>query len=107
MPQEPADFMRDMNKPCMSMSAQRRTVRSKKHRKAIQRQMKHLAKRAHNHAQTHLDELANRRSETTFQEVQPPSVETTFLGNPCPQIMGKATPQPIESPQPPSTSKTN
>lgn len=70
MPQAPADFMRDMNKLCMAMSAQRRTVQSKKRRKAILRQMKRLAKRVHNHAQAHLDELATRRSETTLSEGQ-------------------------------------
>lgn len=70
MPQEPADFMRDMNKLCMAMTAQRRAVDSKKRRKAILRQMKKLAKRVQGHAQAHLDELAARRNETTLTEGQ-------------------------------------
>jgi hypothetical protein len=70
MPQEPADFMRDMNKLCMAMTAQRRAAQSKKNRKAILRQMKKLSKRVQSHAQAHLDALAARRAETDLSEGQ-------------------------------------
>jgi Transposase DDE domain len=70
MPQEPGDFMRDMNKLCMAMTAQRRAAQSKKRRKAILRQMKKLAKRVQSHAQAHLDALATRRSETDLSAGQ-------------------------------------
>lgn len=70
MPQEPADFMRDMNKLCMAMTAQRRAAQSKKRRKAILRQMKKLAKRVQSHAQAHLDALTSRRAETEWSEGQ-------------------------------------
>jgi hypothetical protein len=68
MPQEPAEFMADMNKLCMAMAAQRRSPDSKKRRKAILRQMKKLANRVRGHAQAHLDELATRRHETDLTE---------------------------------------
>jgi IS5 family transposase len=70
MPQEPTDFMRDMNKLCMAMTAQRRAAQSKKRRKAILRQMKKLAKRVQAHAQAHLDALAERRAETELSAGQ-------------------------------------
>lgn len=70
MPQEPADFMRDMNKLCMAMSGQRRAAQGRKRRKAILRQMKKLAKRVQGHAQAHLDALAARRGETELSEGQ-------------------------------------
>ena len=70
MPQEPAEFMRDMNKLCMAMSAQRRAAQSKKRRKAILRQMKKLAKCVQGHAQAHLNALAERRGETKLSEGQ-------------------------------------
>lgn len=70
MPQEPAEFMRDMNKLCMAMTAQRRTAESKKRRKAILRQMKKLANRVKGHAQAHLEQLAARRDETDLSEGQ-------------------------------------
>jgi phage host-nuclease inhibitor protein Gam len=62
--------MRDMNKLCMAMTAQRRAAESKKRRKAILRQMKKLTKRVQSHAQAHLDELTARRSETDLSEGQ-------------------------------------
>jgi IS5 family transposase len=70
MPQEPRDFLRDMNKLCMAMSAQRRAQDSRKARKAILRQMKKLARRVGGHAQAHLDLLAARRAETGLSEGQ-------------------------------------
>ena len=70
MPQEPSDFLRDMNKLCMAMTAQRRAVDSKKRRKAILRQMKKLSRRVQAHAQAHLEVLVARRGETTLSEGQ-------------------------------------
>jgi hypothetical protein len=70
MPQEPAGFLRDMNKLCMAMTAQRRAVDSKKRRKAILRQMKKLSRRVQAHAQAHLDVLGSRREESTLSEGQ-------------------------------------
>ena len=70
MPQEPEEFMRDMNKLCMAMTSQRRAPESKKRRKAILRQMKKLAKRAEGHTQAHIDALAARRAETNLSEGQ-------------------------------------
>lgn len=70
MPQEPADFMRDMNKLCIKMTAQRRAKDSKKNRKAVLREMKKLSKRVRDHAQAHLDALAARRAETDLSEGQ-------------------------------------
>jgi len=75
MPQQPEDFMRDMNKLCMAMTSQRRAKDSKKQRKAILRQMKHLAKRVQSHAQAHLDALSARRSETSLSQGQARVIE--------------------------------
>ena len=66
MPQEPADFMRAMNKLCMAMAAQRRAKDSKKNRKAILRKMKRLAKCIQAHAQAHRDALTARQTETNL-----------------------------------------
>jgi hypothetical protein len=68
MPQEPGEFMRDMNKLCMAMAAQRRAQDSKKNRKAILRKMKQMVKRVQGHAQAHRDALATRRDETDLSE---------------------------------------
>jgi len=70
MPQEPQAFLCDMNKLCMSMSAQRRAKDSKKARKAILRRMKKLARRVAEHAQSHIDALVTRRTETALSEGQ-------------------------------------
>ena len=70
MPQDPADFLRDMNKLCMAMTAQRRAPDSRKRRKAILRQMKKLSKRVQAHAQAHLDVLGSHRAETALSEGQ-------------------------------------
>jgi hypothetical protein len=66
MPQGPADFMRDMNKLCMAMTAQRRAKDSNKNRKAILRKMKRLAKCVQAHAQAHREILTARQAETNL-----------------------------------------
>jgi Transposase DDE domain len=70
MPQDPADFMRDMNKLCMAMAAQRRASESKKNRKAILRKMKRLTKCVGAHAKAHRDALTSRWAETDLSEGQ-------------------------------------
>jgi hypothetical protein len=70
MPQSPEAFLRDMNKLCMAMSAQRRTKDSKKQRKRLLRQMKALAKRIAAHARAHRQVLEERRAETELSEGQ-------------------------------------
>ncbi len=68
MPQAPEDFMRDMNKLCMAMAAQRRAAQSKQNRKSILRKMKKLAKCVGDHARAHRDLLTARRAETDLSE---------------------------------------
>ncbi len=64
MPQEPLEFLSDMNTLCMKMSAKRRVVNGRKHRKKVLREMKALAKRVGKHARSHLKVLETRWSET-------------------------------------------
>jgi len=72
MPQEPLEFLSDMNTLCMKMSASRRAVDSKKRRKQVLREMKTLERRIARHAQAHLAALRTRHEETdlTACEVQ-------------------------------------
>lgn len=70
MPQSPGEFLRDMNKLCMAMSAQRRAKESGKARKRILRQMKTLDKRIGAHARAHRDALLQRRGQTELSEGQ-------------------------------------
>ena len=64
MPQEPLDFLSDMNTLCMKMSAKRRAADSSKQRKQVLREMKALEKRIAGHARAHLDALRTRCGET-------------------------------------------
>lgn len=70
MPQEPLEFLSDMNTLCMKMSSSRRAVDSKKRRKQVLREMKTLERRIAGHAQAHLDELRTRQEETDLTEGQ-------------------------------------
>lgn len=70
MPQEPLQFLGDMNKLAMAMSANRRKPDSKKQRKRTLRQMKTLQKKVARHAQAHRDLLVERREETGLSEKQ-------------------------------------
>ncbi len=70
MPQEPLDFLSDMNTLCMKMTAKRRSREGAKHRKAVLREMKKLARRVGDHAQRHLDILAERHAETELKPGQ-------------------------------------
>jgi len=66
MPQEPEDFLRDINKLCMAMSAQWRSANSMKGRKRVLRVMKKLVKRVAAHARSHRDALENRLEQSTL-----------------------------------------
>jgi hypothetical protein len=66
MPQEPLEFLSDMNTLCMKMSGSRRAVDSKKRRKQVLRGMKALERRIAGHARAHLDSLRTRHEETTL-----------------------------------------
>ncbi|MGB6219668.1 hypothetical protein [Haloferula sp.] len=64
MPQEPLEFLSDINTLCMKMTAKNRTKDGRKHRKAVLREMKALTKRIGRHARNHLDILTTRSHET-------------------------------------------
>ena len=66
MPQEPLDFLSDINTLCMKMTAKNRTKEGKKHRKKVLREMKALLLRASKHALKHLKILQERGMETDF-----------------------------------------
>ncbi len=70
MPQEPLDFLSDMNALCMQMAAQRRRPESKSKRKATLRLMKKLVAKVTGHARTHRELLSERRADTTVSEKQ-------------------------------------
>lgn len=64
MPQEPLEFLSDMNTLCMKMSASRRAVDGRKRRKKVLREMKALERRIAGHARAHLEALRTCREET-------------------------------------------
>jgi hypothetical protein len=64
MPQEPLEFLSEMNTLCMQMTAKNRAVNGKKQRKKVFREMKSLEKRIADHAAAHLAALKTRRDET-------------------------------------------
>jgi len=68
MPQEPLEFLSDMNTLCMKMSAKRRSADSKRQRKQVLREMKVLEKCIADHAQVHLEALRTRWQETDLSE---------------------------------------
>lgn len=68
MPQEPLEFLSDMNTLCMKMSAQRRKADGRKQRKKILRAMKTLVRRVARHAKSHRDALTARRMESKLSE---------------------------------------
>jgi len=70
MPQGPLAFLSDINSLCMKMTAKNRTRDGRKHRKAVLRAMKKLAKRIARHARNHLDLLAAHWSETELSPGQ-------------------------------------
>jgi hypothetical protein len=68
MPQEPLDFLSEMNTLCMKMTAKRRAVDSGRQRKKVLREMKTLEKRIAGHAKAHLQALKTHRLETQLGE---------------------------------------
>lgn len=66
MPQEPLQFLSEMNKLGMAMSACRGQAASKKRRKRVLRQMKALEKKIAGHARAHRELLVTRRAETAL-----------------------------------------
>jgi len=68
MPQEPLEFLSDMNTLCMKMSAKRRAADGRRQRKQVLREMKALEKRIAGHARAHLEVLRTRRDETDLTE---------------------------------------
>lgn len=68
MPQEPLDFLSDINALVMKMTATSRVKDGKKKRKATLRQMKTLGKKIAKHARNHLNLLENYGSQTTLSE---------------------------------------
>lgn len=70
MPQEPLEFLSEMNTFCMKMTAKNQTPDGKKHRKKVLREMKALEKRIAAHARAHVKILKARRAETDLSEAQ-------------------------------------
>ena len=66
MPQEPLDFLSDMNALVMKMTATNRVKDGKKKRKKVTREMRNLARRVKTHAQNHLDLLHQRGEQTNL-----------------------------------------
>jgi hypothetical protein len=80
MPQSPEAFLRNINKQCMAMSAQRRRKDGKRERKRILREMKKLDQRIAKHARSHLKLLQTRREETGLGEGEARLVERSIQG---------------------------
>lgn len=70
MPQEPLEFLSEMNTLCMKMSAKGQAADHRKQRKKVLREMKALEKRIAGHARAHLAALKARRHETDLSEAQ-------------------------------------
>lgn len=70
MPQEPLEFLSEMNTLCMKMTAKFRAADGRKQRKKVLREMKSLEKRIADHARAHLQALKTRRQETDLSEAQ-------------------------------------
>ncbi len=64
MPQEPLEFLSEMNTLCMKMTANARSADGRKQRKKVLREMKTLEKRIARHARAHVAILETRREET-------------------------------------------
>lgn len=70
MPQAPLQFLSDMNKLTMAMSASGRRADAKKQRKRVLRQMKALQNKVTRHARAHRELLAQHRAETALTAKQ-------------------------------------
>jgi hypothetical protein len=67
---DPAEFIRSMNRLCIEMTHSGRRPDSRKWRKKILRQMKKLSKRIDRHAEKHRDLLVDKWRETDLKEGQ-------------------------------------
>ena len=70
MPQQPLDFLSEMNTLCMKMTAKGKSADRRKQRNKVLREMKALEKRIADHATTHMQALKARRHETQLSEAQ-------------------------------------
>jgi hypothetical protein len=70
MPQDPSDFISDINSLAIAMSQLRRQPDSKKNRKAIFRKMKKLEAKVRGHAIKHMELLRDRWEETPWSQKQ-------------------------------------
>lgn len=70
MPQEPLEFLSEMNTLCMKMAVKGRAANGRKQRKQVLREMKALEKRIAGHAKAHLTALKTRRDETALSAAQ-------------------------------------
>lgn len=68
--EEPATFLKQMNRLCIQMTHARRKKDGKRQRKATLRGMKKLSKVIARHAERHRDELAQRWAETDLSQGQ-------------------------------------
>ena len=80
MPQEPLEFLSQMNTLCMKMTAKRQAPDSRKQRKKVLREMKALEKRIAGHAKAHRQALKTRRHETTLGEAAARHIITRMEG---------------------------
>lgn len=80
MPQEPLDFLSEMNTLCMKMVAKGRAANGRKQRKKVLREMKSLEKRIAGHAKAHLTALKTRRDETALSEAQAKQISDRMEG---------------------------
>lgn len=68
MPQEPLEFLSDINSLTMKMTASNRVKDGKKKRKAVLREMKKLGRKISQHARNHLSLLESRGKETSLSQ---------------------------------------
>jgi hypothetical protein len=68
--QEPAQFIKEMNRLCIEMTHAGRRTDSSKERKRILRLMKQVMKKIRRHAEIHRELLLKRREETSLSEKQ-------------------------------------
>jgi hypothetical protein len=68
MPQEPPEFLSEMNTLCMKMTAKDHSADGRKQRKKVLREMKALEARIARHAKAHVAILKTRREETDLSE---------------------------------------
>ena len=78
--EEPAEFLKQMNRLCVKMTHARRKKDGKRARKAVLREMKKLSKIIAAHAGRHLELLNGRWRETDFKEGQTRQIAERIIG---------------------------